>query len=294
MIFKSFRMKLLRKMFGYYIDASVHVAAAVTSLVWITSAEFSLEVHLSVFGFVFFGTIAGYNFVKYAALAGLQHRGLTSSLRAIQVFSFISTGIAVYYLFQLPWKAWYLTALFGVLTFFYAVPFFPAFRKSLSQQESRLTLRTLSGSKIFVVGLVWAGVTVLVPWAATSFEFSRELLFTFVQRFLLVVVWTLPFEIRDLASDLGSLRTLPQQLGIKRAKGLGLLLLFIALVLESLKNAADLSHFMSFILLFFGTAYLLVRSKNEQSRYFASFWVESIPILWMGLFFILKNYLEIS
>jgi hypothetical protein len=137
-------------------------------------------------------------------------------------------------------------------------------------------------------------VSVLVPWAATSAPFSGELWFTFIQRFLLVVVWTLPFEIRDLDYDQGSLGTLPQQLGIKRTKGVGLMLLIIALVLEALKHAPNTAHFLSFILLFFGSAYLLAISKKEQSGYFASFWVESIPIVWMLIFLFLKSYLETS
>lgn len=287
-------MKSLRKIFNFYIDASVHVAAAVTSLVWITVTELKLETTSTVYWFVFFGTITGYNFVKYATIAKFRHKSLSPSLRAIQVFSFLCILFAGYFFYKLPWKAWYVTAAFGVLTFFYVIPFLPAFRRSLSSGASGVNLRTLSGFKIFIVGLVWAGVSVVLPWAMTSASFSQELWLTFIQRFLLVVVWTIPFEIRDLTSDQDSLRTLPQQLGIKRTKGVGLLLLIIAMVLESLKHASDLSHFMSFVVLFFITAFVIAKSRKEQSRYFASFWVESIPILWMLLFFILKNYLDIS
>ena len=82
-------MKVLRRLFDFYINSSIHVALAVTSLVMVTLYEFELPLDFALVGFLFFGTITGYNFVKYAGVAGLHHRSLAKSLQAIQVFSFL-------------------------------------------------------------------------------------------------------------------------------------------------------------------------------------------------------------
>lgn len=287
-------MKLLQILFGFYINASIHVALAVCALVWITFWELDLSPSWPLVAFVFFGSISGYNFVKYASAAGLHHRSLAESLRVIQVFSLFSLGMLIYSLFQLPASVIYVSAVFGSLTFFYAVPLFSAFRKSVSDPRVRGNLRSLAGLKIFVVAVVWAGVTVLVPWANSDWAATPDLWVILGQRILLVIVWTLPFEIRDLRYDAGQLRTFPQRLGVKKTKALGLFLLLGVLFLEHVKQDSTSTFYLSLILIFFVSAFLLVNSKKEQSRYFSSFWVESIPILWMLLLLVLHGYFDIS
>ena len=63
-------MNALKRIFEFYINSSIHVALAVLSLVLITVLEFNLKLPNSYWYFVFFGTITGYNFVKYAPIAG--------------------------------------------------------------------------------------------------------------------------------------------------------------------------------------------------------------------------------
>ena len=79
-------MKLLSSVFSFYINSSIHVAFAVLAFVGISMLEYDLEIPNALWVFIFFGTITGYNFVKYAKIAGLRHRQLTNSLRTIQVF----------------------------------------------------------------------------------------------------------------------------------------------------------------------------------------------------------------
>ena len=82
-------MQLLSSVFRFYISASIHVAFAVLALVGISWIEYDLQIPNALWFFVFFGTITGYNFVKYANIAGLGHRELKDSRRSIQIFSFI-------------------------------------------------------------------------------------------------------------------------------------------------------------------------------------------------------------
>lgn len=263
-------MEFFRRFFGFYINASIHVALAVTALAYITVWELHIDTPTYLLLFVFFGSISGYNFVKYSKLAAMHHRSLAHSLRAIQVFSFFSFGIATFCLFNLPLKVLWITAIFSTFTFLYVAPFI-----------GQKSLRSLSGFKIFVVALVWAGVTVLTPFGVTELSLTLDIWLTFLQRFLFVIVLTLPFEIRDLQYDLTNLRTLPQRLGIRKTKFFGIVLLALSMSLELFKNPISDSHFLSFIIVSLLAGLALIVSGKKQSGYFASFWVESIPIVWM-------------
>lgn len=269
-------MKFLKALFAFYINSSIHVAFAVTALVGITQLYLDLQLGWVFYAFVFLGTITGYNFVKYAKVAGLHHRSLAKRLKAIQVFSAICAVGLIVVAIQLPLKVMLYTAGFGVLTFFYAVPFILGYN-----------LRSVGGFKIFVVALVWAGVTVIVPVFAAEEILSLQVAVVFVQRFLLVVVWILPFEIRDIAYDDLSLGTIPQQLGINRTKVIGLVLLCLVLWCEFYIENGQSWKISATIIICVLSGKLLLKSKKSQGIYFASFWVESIPVWWFLLIHLL-------
>jgi hypothetical protein len=271
-------MKLLSSVFSFYINASIHVAFSVLALVGISMLEYEIEIPNELWGFIFFGTITGYNFVKYAKIAGLRHRELTNSLRSIQVFSITCFGITSYFTFLLSFDTLLLIGGFALLTFFYAVPFLKS-----------KNLRSLTSFKIFVVALVWAGVTVIVPLQSAGIDLNADIFLTFIQRFFIVIVLIIPFEIRDLQFDLESLRTLPQQLGVKRVKGLGLSLLLFCLIMEVFKEEFLVGYFMSLLIICALIVAALIGSGKQQFKYFASFWVEGIPIVWLGVLLLLSN-----
>jgi hypothetical protein len=270
-------MNIIKRAFDFYINASIHVALAVCALVFITAMEFGFEHSHYLMGFLFFGTISGYNFVKYAKVAGLHHRSLTRSLKTIQVFSFVSLGGLIFCALQLSIVVFYMAAIFGGLTFLYAVPFL-----------RKRNLRTFSGVKIFVVALVWAGVTVFIPWSNAAEALTFDIWLTFFQRILVVIVCTLPFEIRDLPYDVASLKTLPQLFGIKSAKFFGGSLLVVASLLEVFKNDLSLTYAISLWISCVLILFLLLKATKKQHRYFASFWVEAIPLVWLGLFYLIE------
>ena len=80
-------MKPLISLFSFYIKSSIHVALGVTGLVYVTSIEFGVTLPVAFYWVSFLGTITGYNFIKYAEIAGLQHKSLIKSLQNLQVFS---------------------------------------------------------------------------------------------------------------------------------------------------------------------------------------------------------------
>ncbi len=108
----------------------------------------------------------------------------------------------------------------------------------------------------------------------------------FLQRFLLVLVWILPFEIRDLKYDLEQLGTIPQRVGVTQTKILGIVLLIASSWYGNSKEYINLqtSLLALMITVVVVAAFLFGSPKKDKSRYFASFWVEGSCFLVGGAF----------
>ncbi|WP_203293956.1 UbiA prenyltransferase family protein [Luteirhabdus pelagi] len=267
-------MRFISNLFQFYINSSIHVALAVLAFVGITLFEYDISVSNSFPWYIFLATITGYNFVKYAPVAGLHHRSLAQSLRVIQVFSFIAfLGLlCVSWLQPIPVLVG--TFVLGLLTLLYAIP--------LLKNRS---LRTIAGLKIFIVALVWAGSTVFLPAVFGGILNHLDVWISFIQRLLLVMVLTLPFEIRDLPYDKRTLGTIPQRMGVRTTKWLGTISIVLILLVEWMKESAADVHFYYLIGICAITTIALWKASPKQSSYFASFWVEGIPILGWLLYY---------
>ena len=276
-------MKPIKSVFNFYLDSSIHVSLAVLAFTLATFFEYNLPIEKPMLGFIFFGTITGYNFVKYAGIAGLHHRSLAKNLKLIQLFSLLSFGFFLFYLFQVPRPVIITSAILGIMTLLYVVPFF-----------KNKNLRSFNGLKIFIVALVWAGVTVLLPWVHFEADFSKDIWISFLQRFLWVLVLIIPFEIRDMVYDSNSLGTLPQKFGIRITKKIGYFFLLLMAVIEGFKDEITLSFSLSFFVMLILTGILVRLSKKNQSSYYSAFWVEAIPIYWLGIILIVNDYFFIS
>ena len=282
-------MQLFKPAFNFYINSSIHVSLAVVALGWVTCLSLDINVNYELLAFLFFSTVTGYNFVKYAEVAGLHHRSLAKSLKSIQVFSVICGVGMIFTAFSLPLEVWVACGILGLITLLYAVPFF---LPTTSTKNRRGNLRSISGLKIYIIGLVWAGVTVLLPVLESDLLPYWDVWVVFIQRFLFVIALMIPFEIRDMSYDSTSLRTLPQVVGIKKAKITGVIWLIMFGVLELLKDELSKSSIITHFLII-GVVMVCItlsRKRNSNNSYFTSFWVEGIPLLWLGLA-LLFNYL---
>ena len=104
----------------------------------------------------------------------------------------------------------------------------------------------------------------------------------------------IPFEIRDLKYDNPSLGTLPQQLGIKKTKFFGILFLVLVIALQGFKDEITASFTIILFLIMLITAAFVILSKKNQPKNFSAFWVEGVPIYWIGLLLLMEHYFSIS
>ncbi len=267
-------MKLLAYLFRIYLKSSIHIALAVSSLLYISMNSHQIEYQKALYELVFFGSIVAYNFIKY----GLEVKKYVISSKRVMIplllISVISIGISVVALFELTYNQIFLVLLMGFLIYLYTIPFIP----------SLPNFRNLSRIKIYIVALVWAGITTLLPLIDHSTDF---LIIEFVQRFILVLILMIPFEIRDLKYDANSLNTLAQTLGVNGVKKFGYLLVLLWL-LSSLYLGLKPIALVIFIALLLILA--LALSNSERKRVYTEFWVESIPIAYAFIDALLSNY----
>ncbi len=273
-------MTFFKNIFEFYISSSIHVAIEVCCFVAITYLQFNLVADPVFLAFIFFGTVTGYNFIKYAGVAGLKHRALAKYMRVIQLFSLACFLTLIYFTLKLPMETLLWTGFFGLFTIFYTVPIFP----------KNKNLRNLHGVKIFVIAFVVAGLTIIVPLVQYEISLKPEIAWIFAQRVAFIIAVIIPFEIRDLERDATNLGTIPQQVGTKNAKLLGLFLLLIFLGMEFSKTENTSAELISAIIITLISAGFIVFSTKNQSSYYASFWVEAIPIFWFLIFWSLVTF----
>ncbi len=269
------------RIFNFYLDASIHVALAVISLLLITNLHLNILPDQHLILFVFFGTIPSYNFIKYGVEAKRYILVKNSYHRQIQIFSLLLLAFAGYHFFFLSYEVWFICFVLAVLIGLYALPVSPKHKN----------LRNSGILKVMLVALVWTGTTVIIPVISSAIAFSWDICLLILQRLILILILLVPFEIRDLEYDELNLKTIPQRIGVSQTKNLGLLLSFIFFLITFLKDDLSWIEIIGKTILFFILIIMLLMTHRNQSKYFASFFVESIPICWLGILIFLDSYI---
>lgn len=138
--------------------------------------------------------------------------------------------------------------------------------------KGKLRIRDFNYVKIFLIALVWAWVTVLLPaleWGRLG-EVSTWLMAT--ERFIFIFAITLPFDIRDLKIDADSqVKTIPGTIGIRRTKYLAywclLLMLFLSFVNVQM-NFYEVLTFVAFFISALTTGILIYYADRVEHDYY--------------------------
>jgi len=257
----------LKDLVDGYVKASFHVALMVVCFFEMTQYQWLISTSFIENSFIFCLAFLGYNGIKYYPFPRKTHS--TPWLYPLMVpASGLAIIYALYYGLSLPLAAQFLVFLCGGLCIGYAVPL----KASLGNLRSRF------GVKIFIVALCWTLLTAVFPlidlpqWTIAHYHF-------FMERFCLIFVATLPFEIHDSAKDQIDLGTIPQLIGLNKTRWLGAIILFIAFGLKVFVFENAKRDIIAFGII--GMAYLvaLFRVHPAQSENITLFWVEFIPAL---------------
>jgi hypothetical protein len=257
-------MQFLKKLLNFYIKSSIHVAFAVFCLVKISNFELQINETNSYSLLVFFGTIVSYNLLKYFEFFRNNKWNFSRHKSILLVTFFGAIGYFVLFFKQKEIVQIHLIEV-GILVLAYPI------------------LRKYALLKISLVAFCISIISVQIPYLGLKF-LTFDFYINFLERFIFVLIWIIPFEIYDSKTDAISLNTMVQKYGIQRSKLIGMLLVIPFLILEFLK----LHYSFSVIPIAIALVLFLHFSYENRNEYYTSFWVESLPIFWWILILFLN------
>ena len=153
-------------------------------------------------------------------------------------------------------------------------------------------LRDLNHLKIYLIAIVWAWITVILPILdAGKLGIDNDLsLLLFLERMLFVFAITLPFDIRDLKVDGHTgVETIPSQIGIDKTKKLASIVLFVVLALAAVNFLLDnysMSIFIALAISCATTNQLIQRCDTVRNDYYFTGLIDGTMIFQFILIFV--------
>ena len=191
----------------------------------------------------------------------------------------LSVSIIFYGLWFIQYKVVIILGLLGLASVGYAVPL-------IKFNGQSLRLRDWGLIKPFLLGLIWALVTVTLPllqFGSNVFETANMALFA--ERFFFITAICIPFDIKDMHHDKTDIaqHTLPLKYGtataINIARKLLLLFLIVAicncLLWLKVGPAVWLAYLISFVL----SLTLLYRCREDSTEYYYTFLIDGTIII---------------
>lgn len=248
-------MFVLKQIFDLYIKSSLHVAFAIFSFVKVV--ELSLNISSNVFleAAIFSGSVLGYSVLKYyefwkSTKFSVHKNKSVLGITTVAFLTFVFCFFQLKFSFQIAF-----------LQIFFLVVLYPFLRKYWFL-------------KIAIVSFCITYVVSYIPTLDTKMLFFFDTILQ-VKLFFLISALLIPFEIYDSQYDAITLQTIPQKFGIKKAKFLGYVFLAVFCILSFLFQFEISDLLIANIIGLF-----IQFSSTKNTKYYTTFWVESIPILW--------------
>ena len=265
----------IKSILDYYIDFNFHVSLCAISYILLiynqTKLSFMITDHFVLDTlFVLTATHFAYNFIKYYEFTVSKNKPIHDFSITFFLPALISFFVLIYIFFVFTFTKQVLVVCITFFTIAYTIPFY-----------KKYNLRSNPIIKILTISTSWTLSIVVLPFYQIFDSF--QLIYYSVIIFLMVTAQMVPFEIRDARLDAHYVKNSVNIYGLNTIKKVGYILLLSILVFQITKNQINNSlelHFSSLIILIIMTV-LIRKSTYNQSKYFSSLMVESIPIYWL-------------
>ena len=278
-----------------FIYANFWVAGAVWALTRLTEFQWTqwrqaetldkysfFELNPSFAGLNAAGTLIVYGFARLFDSPGED--GLQSKISqwrlAMPKTAQLSMGlgvayVAVWWALHGSWNLLYLYAGAIAVAALYPLPFI--------LRKSGGGLRSIPGLKLVFVAVVWAYVTAVIP----SVSAGTFTIGVFFERFWWTAALILPFDVRDMMVDQGSIRTLPHMIGPRNTVWLANLMLWFSFFIQIRLFQMSLAYTLVLYLL---CSFIIVLANPKLGDLYYSLLIEGLPFLLLGLW-VLSPYL---
>jgi len=290
---KKFHEAFLYPLVNFILYSSLLIGLGALCLVFHTELWMDYDSTLNVYSsFVFSSTVLLYGTHRLVGISkskkfANQGRFLVINTfkNHIIVYSIISFLACCWLFFQLSFKIQLILMAPIAIGAAYSLPLFPGKKR----------LRDLHYIKIFLIALVWAHITVVVPVYFHGDQLSLKSMLLAAEQVFYFMAITLPFDIRDLDVDReNQVKTIPATIGLGASKRLSLLfalgsclmvLIAYFLQLQSLESCISMILFYSFIM-------ILLRLKYQDFHdYFFSGILDGTMILKLAFLFSALTFL---
>lgn len=267
------------------IYSHIWVAGAATALGWQTLALLGQAPAWNPLTlFLFSGTVMAYTLQRWFGMSTLstQRKMIIGSVQNVWPWLIAISGLAAIWGFRdlTPASKW-VGVLAGVFSILYILPI-----------NTHQRIRDIPGLKIFLISIVWALATVILPASEVSGPVNSWLIgILFCSRALFIFAITLPFDLRDREADLrNGTFTLPILFGWPRCRRIGTIALGVSLVMVcsmALAGWINWTTWMGNITTILLAMWMLVRTNEHRSEYFFGLWMDGLMFLpWLITFLI--------
>lgn len=256
------------------LESNLFVALGVWSLVKLTGVLHSVDVDFFA-DFSFWSTLLVYSFsILFSSGRSLGFKKLIFSDKLIvSKFVFlISPLVLLYFLFQLKLVVILSLIPVALVSFLYPV-------EIVKDEKESITLREFPYLKIFLIGISWGVVTVVLPLVNQGVSIDYSVVVETLVRSFFVVAITIPFDVRDVNTDSPNMKTIPQELGISKAKYLAYLLLLINYVYYSFIQKLEAHTLLLILVSLILTTILIKYSNNNKPKIYYVVFLESTSIM---------------
>ena len=284
-------MRFIFKIVDFIVVSNLYVAAGTFSLSWLTFQFYGSD-NLVYPLFVFFSTLFAYNFMRLVRVKPMLEEGDSSRHKNIYRYRaylwatcLLAAFTALFFFLQVDAIILNTLIVMGVISIAYSLPLY-------KNNGQWLRLRDLPFIKIFLIALVWTVVSTIIPMQIVQVPINW---LKVLERFCFVLAITIPFDIRDLKFDSSELYTLPQVLGIKKSKYLGVSLLLVAEMILFYEyyflNLYNLAGALAIYIAYEFAAVLVYKADTSFSERYFTVGVEGTSLLIALLFYLSQKLL---
>jgi 4-hydroxybenzoate polyprenyltransferase len=221
-------MLRVRQISGFVLYSSIWVSACAGALVIYTYDITGYGQFPDLYtGFVMCATLTLYAMHHLMGISRVKQYGyldrfaaVSSHWKHIVIFGLAGVTGTLIFLVRLPVSAYLWLALPLIVSFFYVVP------------VGGRRWRDISVVKIFLIAVVWASLTGMIPYFIAGGSDTAGGIFILCERSAFIFAITVPFDIRDIHVDrISGLRTLPHVLGVRKARMLAVGIYLLSAVL---------------------------------------------------------------